>query len=33
MAKYEMISDLLEKRIRLGDYALKDLPAEEMLAS
>ena len=33
MAKCDTISDLIEKRIRLGDYALKDIPAEETLAS
>jgi DNA-binding LacI/PurR family transcriptional regulator len=33
MAKYESICELIEKRIRLGDYALKELPAEERLAS
>jgi len=33
MAKCDVISNLIEKRIRLGDYALKDIPAEEALAS
>jgi DNA-binding LacI/PurR family transcriptional regulator len=33
MAKYESICELIEKRIRLGDYAMKELPAEERLAS
>jgi DNA-binding GntR family transcriptional regulator len=33
MAKYDAISNLIEKRIRLGDYALKGIPAEEALAS
>jgi len=33
MAKYDTVSDLIEKRIRLGDYAFKDIPAEETLAS
>lgn len=33
MAKYNAICDLIERRIRLGDYALKDIPAEETLAS
>lgn len=33
MAKYDDICDLIEKRIKLGDYALKDIPAEEALAS
>ena len=33
MPKYESVSDLIEKRIRFGDYALKDIPPEERLAS
>lgn len=33
MAKYESICELMEKRIRLGDYALKGIPPEERLAS
>jgi DNA-binding LacI/PurR family transcriptional regulator len=32
MAKYESICELMEKRIRLGDYAMKEIPAEERLA-
>ncbi|MFT3785851.1 MAG: LacI family DNA-binding transcriptional regulator [Tepidisphaeraceae bacterium] len=33
MAKYESICELIEKRIRLGDYTMKELPAEHRLAS
>ena len=33
MAKYETICELMERRIRLGDYAMKEIPAEERLAS
>ena len=28
MAKYETICELMERRIRLGDYAMKEIPAE-----
>src|SRR5258707_8475664 len=33
MAKCDTIINLIEKRVRLGDYAMKDIPAEEALAS
>jgi DNA-binding transcriptional regulator YhcF (GntR family) len=33
MAKYETICELMERRIRLGDYAMKEIPPEERLAS
>jgi DNA-binding LacI/PurR family transcriptional regulator len=33
MANCDVISELIEKRIRMGDYALKDIPAEETLAA
>lgn len=32
MAKYTSIADLLEKRIRHGDYAMKEIPPERELA-
>lgn len=32
MAKYETVCELMERRIRLGDYAMKEIPAEERLA-
>ncbi|MFT3785842.1 MAG: LacI family DNA-binding transcriptional regulator [Tepidisphaeraceae bacterium] len=33
MVKYESICALIEQRIRFGDYAMKELPAEARLAS